>query len=104
MLARHLPQSRIIKAFNAITMNDLEKDGLPAAAGERRALPIAGDDEEGKTIAKTLYNQFGFDAVDAGGLAEGWRFERGTPAYCVRMTAAELEAALAKVERHVVDA
>ncbi len=103
LLARHLPQSRIIKAFNAITMNDLEKDGLPAAAGERRALPLAGDDEEGKTIAKTLYNQFGFDAVDAGGLAEGWRFERGTPAYCVRMTAAELEAALAKVERHIVD-
>ena len=37
---------------------------------------------------------FGFDAVDAGALSEGWRFQRGMPSYCVRMTESELRAAL----------
>ncbi len=39
-----------------------------------------------KAIAAALYEAFGFDTVDAGPLSEGWRFERGQPAYCVRMT------------------
>lgn len=96
MLARQLPQARITKAFNAIPMTDLEADGLPAGSAHRRALPLAGDDSTGKQHVIRLYDQFGFDSVDAGALAEGWRFERGMPAYCVRMTAAELRQTLAE--------
>lgn len=99
LLAQHLPQSRVVKAFNAITMNDLETGGLPANAPGRRALPIAGDDREGKAIAAALLDAFGFDVVDAGALAEGWRFERGTPAYCVPFDKAELGRILAATER-----
>lgn len=99
LLARHLPQSRIVKAFNAITMNDLEKDGRPAGTPDRRALPLAGDDPEGKAIAVGLYDEFGFDAVDVGPLSEGWRFERGRPTYCVPMVADRLRAALAETTR-----
>lgn len=99
LLARHLPQSRIVKAFNAITMNDLQSDGQPAETPDRRALPVAGDDAEAKAIAIKLYNEFGFDAVDGGPLSEGWRFERGTPAYCVPLTKAELEKTLAATSR-----
>ncbi|GCD60860.1 hypothetical protein NBRC3280_3441 [Acetobacter pasteurianus NBRC 3280] len=76
-------------------MHDLENNGRPIGAPERYALPIAGDDEEGKAIATTLYNQFGFDTVDAGPLSEGWRFEHGTPAYCVPLTKIRLENILA---------
>lgn len=94
LLAAHLPKSRIIKAFNAITMNDLERDGRPRGEEGRRALPLAGDDVEAKAVVIDLYDAFGFDAVDVGPLAEGWRFERGMPAYCVRMDRAELEATL----------
>ncbi|MEP0313957.1 MULTISPECIES: NAD(P)-binding domain-containing protein [Alphaproteobacteria] len=99
LLARHLPQSRIVKAFNAITMNDLEKDGIPGDSSERRALPVAGDDSEGKAIAIRLYDEFGFDAVDVGPLSEGWRFERGMPVYCVPMNAARLKTALMETTR-----
>lgn len=99
MLARHLPQSRIVKAFNAVPMNDLEKDGRAAGAPDRRALPLAGDDIEGKAIAARLYEEFGFDAVDVGPLAEGWRFERGRPVYCVPMNAGDLRSALAATIR-----
>lgn len=99
LLARHLPGARIVKAFNAITMNDLERDGRPAGSPDRRALPFAGDHVEAKAVAAELYEQFGFDAVDCGPLSEGWRFERGTPAYCVPLTRAELEKALAQASR-----
>ncbi|MFG1433327.1 NAD(P)-binding domain-containing protein [Xanthobacter sp. V2C-8] len=99
LLAAHLPQSRIVKAFNAITMNDLEAHGRPIGSPERRALPVAGDDADAKAIAVELYEAFGFDAVDAGPLAEGWRFERGTPAYCVPLGKAELERTLAATKR-----
>ena len=99
LLARHLPASHIVKAFNAITMGDLEKDGRPAGSPGRRALPLAGDDAEGKAIAATLHDAFGFDAVDAGALSEGWRFERGTPAYCVLLDRSDLEKTLAATTR-----
>ena len=90
MLAEHLPQSRVIKAFNAIRMDDLLNDGLPASAENRRALPIAGDDPQGKAIVTVLLDELGFDVVDAGVLAEGWRFEAGTPVYCVPLNKQQL--------------
>lgn len=94
MLAKHLPESRVIKAFNAIRMDDLLNDGLPASAAERRALPIAGDDAQGKVIVTALLDEFGFDVVDAGALEEGWRFEAGTPVYCVPLNKEQLKAGL----------
>jgi len=98
-LAGFLPQSKITKAFNAIQMTDLETDGLPAGDPERRALPLAGDDKATKQIIISLYDAFGFDAVDAGALSEGWRFQRAMPSYCVRMTKGELERVLAQAQR-----
>lgn len=99
LLARRLPTSRIVKAFNAIPMNDLESDGRPKGAPDRRALPIAGDDAEGKAIAAAWLEAFGFDVVDAGRLAEGWRFERDRPAYCVPLGRADHEKTLANTTR-----
>jgi predicted dinucleotide-binding enzyme len=43
-----------------------------------------------------LINQFGFDVVDAGPLAEGRRYDRDKPAYGTRLTEPELRAALAE--------
>lgn len=99
MLARHLPGSRIVKAFNAIIMDDLERDGRPAGLSERRGLPLAGNNSADKAVVAGLYDRFGFDAVDAGPLAEGWRFERGRPVYCVPMNAEHLKDELAKTIR-----
>lgn len=99
LLAGHLPRSKIVKAFNAITMKDLESDGRPAGVPDRRALPLAGDDADAKAVAVKLYDEFGFDAVDVGPLSEGWRFERGTPAYCVPFTKADLQKVLASTMR-----
>lgn len=95
LIARHLPRSKVVKAFNAIMANDLEKDARPSGTAGRRALPMAGDDLEAKGIVATLIDQFGFDAVDAGPLSEGWRFERARPVYCVPFDKEGLARALA---------
>ncbi|HVV69030.1 MAG TPA: NAD(P)-binding domain-containing protein [Gammaproteobacteria bacterium] len=99
LLARHLLSSRTVKAFNAISMNDLEIGGLSANVPNRRALPIAGDDNEGKAIVTALLDTFGFDVVDAGPLSEGWRFERGAPVYCVPLNKESLIVQLAATRR-----
>jgi predicted dinucleotide-binding enzyme len=95
LLQAHLPGARVVKAFNNIQAGDLTTDGRPAGTPGRRALPIAGDDAEAKAVVATLLDEFGFDAVDAGPLAEGWRFQRDMPAYTNRMTASEAREKLA---------
>lgn len=42
-----------------------------------------------------LVNQTGFDPVDAGSLAESWRQQPSTPAYCCDFDAAAMRKALA---------
>ncbi len=95
LLAAHLPESRVVKAFNNIYYADLAAQGEPAGTPGRRALPIAGDDPGAKKAVADLIEEFGFDVVDTGGLAEGRRFQRGTPAYVTRLDADGLRAALA---------
>ncbi|GGM29587.1 NADP oxidoreductase [Pseudomonas asuensis] len=76
LLARALPASVVVKAFNAILAQDLYVDARPSGSSERRALPIAGDDEQAKRQVASFIESLGFDVVDAGSLANSWRFER----------------------------
>ncbi|MGS0683969.1 NADPH-dependent F420 reductase [Nakamurella sp. GG22] len=99
LLQDHLPQSRVVKAFNHITSADLASHGQPAGSDGRRALAIAGDDAEAKAVVTALLDSFGYDVVDSGALAEGWRFQPDTPAYGPRLTAPELTTALAAAAR-----
>jgi predicted dinucleotide-binding enzyme len=66
LLQAHLPQSRVVKAFNHIYAAQITTDGLPKGTPNRRALVIAGDDAEAKSVVTGLLDQFGFDTVDAG--------------------------------------
>jgi predicted dinucleotide-binding enzyme len=100
LLQSHLPQSKVVKAFNHIYAAQLTTDGLPAGAKNRRALVIAGNDREAKATVTHLLDQFGFDAVDAGPLSEGWRIQRDTPGYGPRRTAEELRKDLAAAKRY----
>lgn len=100
MLQAHLPSSHVVKAFNHIYARDLTSDPLPAGAPDRRALVIAGDDENAKAQVSRLIDEFGFDVVDAGPLAEGWRIQRDTPGYGPRLDRAGLTKALADAKRY----
>ena len=99
MLQRHLPTSKVVKAFNHILAADILTTGTPAGSAGRRALAIASDDPQAAALATAVYDGFGFDAVNVGGLDESWRVERDQPAYVVRQDAGELEANLARATR-----
>ncbi|HEU4538083.1 MAG TPA: NADPH-dependent F420 reductase [Polyangiaceae bacterium] len=99
LLQAHLPKSKVVKAFNHIHAAQLTTDGRPAGTPNRRALVIAGDDAEANAAVTRLLDQFGFDTVDAGPLAESWRIQRDTPGYGPRRNADELRADLAAAVR-----
>jgi predicted dinucleotide-binding enzyme len=95
----HLPTSRVVRAFNMLGAADMSGDGRPEGDPERRALALAGDNQEAKQLVARLYNEFGFDTVDIGGLDESWRVDVGQPAFVTRQNVAELEANVAKAKR-----
>jgi predicted dinucleotide-binding enzyme len=101
LLQRHLPSSKVVKAFNHIYAAELTTHGQPAGTPNRRALVIAGDDADAKRVVAHLIDQFGFDVVDAGRLSESWRIQRDTPGYGPRRTAEELRRDLAAAKRPV---
>jgi 8-hydroxy-5-deazaflavin:NADPH oxidoreductase len=81
LVQRHLPDSHVVKAFNNISYVHLGTLGQPSGSPDRSVLAIAGDDEGAKRTVTALLDSFGYDAYDAGPLAEGWRFQRDTAAY-----------------------
>ncbi|RKS77906.1 hypothetical protein CLV35_1609 [Motilibacter peucedani] len=97
--ARLLPGARVVKAFNTIRFDHLGERGLPAGAEGRMGIPVAGDDAEAKQQVLDLVEQLGFDAVDAGPLAESWRQEVGAPAYGAVAGRDELARLLASATR-----
>jgi 8-hydroxy-5-deazaflavin:NADPH oxidoreductase len=95
LLQEHLPGARVVKAFNAIYWNHLRDLGRPSGDPRRIGIPISGDDEEAKRIVADLVDQIGFDAVDAGTLAEGGRkHQPGATVYTADLTTNELRARL----------
>ncbi|HSC26387.1 MAG TPA: NADPH-dependent F420 reductase [Vicinamibacterales bacterium] len=100
LLQAHLPNSKVVKAFNHIYARELTTDGQPRDSKNRRALVIAGDDEGAKATVASLIDEFGFDTVDAGPLKEGWRIQRDTPGYGPRRTAEELRRDLQAARRY----
>jgi predicted dinucleotide-binding enzyme len=96
LLQTHLPEARVVKAFNAIVWTKLRDDGRPAGDRDRLGIPISGDDEQAKRTVAELIDEIGFDAVDAGTLAEGGRRHQvGARAYTQGLPTAELRARLA---------
>jgi 8-hydroxy-5-deazaflavin:NADPH oxidoreductase len=81
LLQKHLPEARVVKGFNNIWFGHLGSLGRPADSPDRSALPIAGDDIDAKQAVTALLDSLGFDAVDAGPLAENWRTQRDAPVY-----------------------
>jgi len=101
LLQRHLPNSKVVKAFNHLYAAALTTDGQPTGTPNRRALAIAGNDADAKRIVAQLIDQFGFDVVDVGPLSDSWRIQRDTPGYGPRRTADELRRDLAAAQRPV---
>ncbi|MDD2859413.1 MAG: NAD(P)-binding domain-containing protein [Candidatus Nanopelagicales bacterium] len=81
LLQAHLPESHVVKAFNNIWYVALLQLARPTGAADRSAIVIAGDDAAAKATVTEFLDRIGYDTLDAGPLAEGWRFQRDTAAY-----------------------
>lgn len=94
IVQRHLPTSKVVKAFNHIAAAEIPTGGRPAGHPDRRALATASDHDDAVEFITRLYGEFGFDTVNIGRLGESWRVERDRPAYVSKQTAEELRANL----------
>jgi predicted dinucleotide-binding enzyme len=99
ILQAHLPASKVVRAFSMVDAADMSGDGHPKGDPKRRALALAGDDPAAKKLVAGLYDEFGFDTVDLGGLDESWRVDAGQPAFVTRQNVAELQANIARAKR-----
>jgi predicted dinucleotide-binding enzyme len=89
----------VIKAWNNVLAATLAGKGLSAGGEGQIALPVAGDDPTAKKIIMSLVEDTGFDAIDGGSLAESWRQQPITAAYCTELTGDKLRKALAVADR-----
>jgi hypothetical protein len=95
-----LPSAHVVKAFNHIYAAALTTDTLPAGSENRRALAVAGNEASARATVKRLIDELGFDVVDLGPLAEGWRIQRATPGFGPRMDVFELREAVSTAIRY----
>ncbi|MGA7203153.1 MAG: NAD(P)-binding domain-containing protein [Specibacter sp.] len=95
MVHAHLPGALLAKSLNHIGYHELELDARDAGAADRRALAVASDDDGTRTMVLEFLERLGFDAVDAGPLANGAAFEPGTPIFTGSYDRAGVEAELA---------
>jgi predicted dinucleotide-binding enzyme len=88
---------QVVKVFNNIHAEHLEKAGKPAGDPSRFGLPVASDDDAAKQRVMQLVEELGFDAVNNGSLRESWRQQPGTPVYGADLPATKLLQQLASL-------
>ncbi|MBP2542433.1 NADPH-dependent F420 reductase [Agrobacterium tumefaciens] len=88
----------IAKAWNSIYSATLEEMGRPTGHPERISAPVAADRKRDRQVTMALVEETGFDAYDAGTIADSWRQQCGSPAYCTEVTLIDLPKALASAD------
>lgn len=87
-----LPGARLVRAFNSVGYTRLQAEAH--RAGERIAIPLAGDDAEALRTAERLVRDAGFEPVVVGPLARAKEFDPGTRVFGRALTAPELRLGL----------
>jgi 8-hydroxy-5-deazaflavin:NADPH oxidoreductase len=99
LLQRHLEGAHVVKAFNHIAAAAITAEAQEAGTPDRRALIVAGDDAGAKSTVASFIEEIGFDVLDLGPLAEGWRIQPDTPGYGPRLTLEQLREATGSAAR-----
>jgi len=89
----------VVKAWNAALAATQQTQGRPAGTPGRIAIPVAADSPQARATVMALVDDTGFDPLDAGVIAESWRQQPGTPAYCTELGLEDLAAALAAADK-----
>lgn len=88
----------VVKAWNSIDSRSFATLGKPPGTPDRIAIPVSGETVRDRGVGMELVEQTGFDAFDAGVLADSWRQQPGTPCYCTNLTRLEMASALAAAD------
>lgn len=83
LLQAHVPEAYVVKLFSNIDSRHIRNLARPRGSSDRSVLAIAGDDQRAKETVTSFLDAIGYDALDVGPLAEGWRFQVYTPAFAV---------------------
>ena len=90
--AEYLPGVRLVRAFNAIGSEELERSAH--RPGAKVGIPVAGDDGPAVATVAQLVEDAGFDPVVVGSLSRAREFDAGTQVYGELLTARQLRDAL----------
>jgi predicted dinucleotide-binding enzyme len=90
--AAYLPGVRLVRAFNALSFVQVDREAH--RAGEKLAIPVAGDDQAAVATVVQLVQDAGFEPVVVGGLARAKEFDTGTSVYVKGMTAKQIRTEL----------
>jgi predicted dinucleotide-binding enzyme len=104
LVQQFLSGSRVIKAFSHIGYHDLHDETRPEGAPDRKAVAIAGDNDDDLNIVSKLVNDLGFDPVLIGPLPTGIKLQPGGPVFGAHVSVAELSTSLDAMRTHVYPA
>lgn len=90
LVQRHLPTSRVVKAFNHMGYQDLDSEARRSGDAGRKAIGIAGDRAADLEIVAQVVDDLGFDPLIVGALADGVALEPGTEPFGADVDADEL--------------
>ncbi len=97
LLARHLKDSRVVKAFNTIWFEHLRSEGdVSRPVEERRVIFVSGDDSEAKKIVSGLIEDIGFAPYDLGSLKASTIQQPDSPVYNKSVNTAQAREILEK--------
>jgi predicted dinucleotide-binding enzyme len=96
LLAAHLPDARVVKAFNTMMWRNLGERGSHGPMDERLVMFVAGDDQEANDRVSSLIEEIGFAPIDTGSLAEGGRRQQPGSVYVKELRPAEARELLSK--------
>ena len=91
LIQDYLKQSIVVKAFNHMGYHDIYDESRIDREGERKAIAIAGDNEQAVAKVMEVVTNLGFDALNIGSLAESIKLEPGSAAFGANVSKVELE-------------
>lgn len=85
-----IPDSRVVKALSHMGYHELFDNPVPEGAPGRKAIAIAGDNEEDVKTVAGFINTLGFDPLPIGELSNGRALEPGQKAFGANVDAERL--------------